>query len=211
MALQQGRFTLRHDRALKVIYDFIVCHQPIGWVVCDLEGLRASDLPSETLSTSVCPDIAIVTPDSITLAEITIPWHSEDNLAQAKRRKSEKENYQLAFPDLTNLGLSAKLITIEIGCLGHHLPDILSALKSIVQSSTAAERTMLRDKLAQSVIASSHAIFWAHKKPSYMDLTRFSIYHMSVPHLPLSYMLYANCIFYPHYAYVKMWIVYSKA
>ena len=26
MALQQGRFTWRHDRALKVIYDLIVCH-----------------------------------------------------------------------------------------------------------------------------------------------------------------------------------------
>ena len=157
--------------------------------------MRASDLPPETLSTSVCPDIAIVIPDSITLAEIIIPWDSEDNLAQAKRRKSEKENYQLAFPDLTNLGLSAKLITIEIGCLGHHLPELLSAMKSIVQSSTAAERTMLRDKLAQSVANRFFPCHLSNPQKPYMDLARFSVYHMSVPHLPLSYMLHANCLF----------------
>ena len=159
MALQQGRFTRRHDRALKVIYDLIVCNQPNCRVVCYLDGLRASNNPPstitpDTISTSACPDIAIITPDCITLAELTSPWHSEDNLAQAKCRKNEKENYQLALSDLTNLGLSAKLITIEIGCLGHHLPKLLSALKSIIPSSTAAERTMLRYKLAQSVIAS---------------------------------------------------------
>ena len=80
---------------------------------------------------------------------------------------SEKENYQLALSDPTNLGLSAKPVTIEKGCLGHHLPELLSALRSIVPSSTAAERTMLRDKLAQSVIASPHAIFRAHRNPTW--------------------------------------------
>ena len=41
MALQQGRLTWRHDRALKVIYDFTVSLQSNSRVFCDLKGLRA--------------------------------------------------------------------------------------------------------------------------------------------------------------------------
>ena len=159
MALQQERFTWRHDRALKVLYDFIVCHQETteSFVISRAwEPLTFLFQPLCALTLPLPHQTALDWLKSLFLGTVKTTSH---------RLNVEKvENYQLAFPDLTNLGLSAKLITIEIGCLGHHLPELLSALKSIVQSSTAAERTMLRDKLAQSVIASSYAIFWVHKK-----------------------------------------------
>ena len=168
LALQQGRYTWRHDNALKIIFHFLVDHHPNASIYCDLDGLGASanppcTIPPETLSTSAHPDITIISSDSITLVELTVPWNSEDNLAQAKRRKSEKDDYQLVLSDLASLGLKASLITIEIGCLGHHLPHFFQSLKDAAPSSTKAERVSLRDKLSKSVISSSHMIFATHK------------------------------------------------
>ena len=73
-ALHQGRFTWRHDRALRIILDFATSHQPNGQVFCDLEGLRSAEnppstIPPEILSTSARSDIAIVSSDCITLVE----------------------------------------------------------------------------------------------------------------------------------------------
>ena len=52
MALQQGRLTWRHDRALKVLYDFIVSLQPNGRVFCDLKGLSALTTTDQHYSSS---------------------------------------------------------------------------------------------------------------------------------------------------------------
>jgi hypothetical protein len=144
--------------------DFATSHQPNGQVFCDLEGLRSAENPPSTippgiLSTSAHPDIAIVSTGCTTLVELTVPWDSEDSLSRAKCRKNEKENYQLALADLTSLEINDTLVTIEIGCLGHHRPDLFSAIKNIAPCSTPSERTDLRDKQAQSLIASSHVIF----------------------------------------------------
>ena len=131
-----------------MIYDFIVCHQPNGQVSCNLKGLRASDhppstIPPETPSTSARPDIAIITPDCITLDELTFPWDSDDNLAQAKRRKSKKENYQLAFFDLANLGLSAKRLCMSLFVV------ILNIMLCSLDVNISFVRTNASDKLQE--------------------------------------------------------------
>ena len=137
-------------------------------IYCDLNGLRASanppsTIPPETLSTSPCPNIIIISSDRITLVELTVPWNSEDNLAQAKWRKSEKDNYQFVLSNLASLGSKASLITIEIGYFG--LPYFFQSLKDAAPSCTKAERVSLRDKLSKSVISSLHTVFAAHKNP----------------------------------------------
>ena len=93
------------------------------------------------------------------MTELTVSWDSKESLSQGKWRKNEKVNYQVALSDLTNLGIKAALVTIEIGCLGHHMAEFFSAPKKAAPSITPAERTELRDELTQSVITSSHVIF----------------------------------------------------
>ena len=166
-ALKQGRYTWRHDRALQIIADFIKNHRTDATIYCDLPGLRAIDnppstIPPDILTTSARPDITIVSAGHITLVELTVPWNSEDNLAGAKRTKSTKKNYQLALSDLANLNITAELVTLEIGCLGHHTNDLFCALKHITPSSGKSERYELREFLSKSVIASSQTIFKAH-------------------------------------------------
>ena len=59
-------------------------------VIVDIRSPQQAGEQGEILSTSARPDITIISSDSTTLVELTVPWNSEDNLAQAKRRKSEK-------------------------------------------------------------------------------------------------------------------------
>ena len=171
-ALNQGRYTWRHDRALQIIAEFIKHHRADASVYCDLHGLRASDnpastIPPEILPTSARPDIAIVSTGRITMVELTVPWNSEDSLASAKRYKTSKENYQLVLSDLSSQNIRAELITLEIGCLGHHTNDLFCALKHLAPHCSKSDRYQLRDNLSRSVIASSYTIFKAHRSPTW--------------------------------------------
>ena len=92
----------------------------------------------------------------------TSPYLNSLFLARAKRTKSTEENYQLALSDLSTCNIKAELVTLEIGCLGHHTNDLFCALKHIAPSSCRNKRYELRDLLSKSVITSSHTIFRAH-------------------------------------------------
>lgn len=83
------------------------------------------------------------------MTELTVSWDSKESLSQGKWRKNEKVNYQVALSDLTNLGIRATPVTIEIGCLGHHMAEFFSAPKKAAPSITPAERTELRDELTK--------------------------------------------------------------
>ena len=68
--------------------------------------------------------------------------------------------YQLLISELDRLGFACQYATVEIGCLGHYLPETIGALQKTVQQSTAACRVIL-DKAAQKAIDSSQRIFLA--------------------------------------------------
>ena len=83
-ALNQGRYTWRHDRALQIIAEFIKHHRADASVYCDLHGLRATDnpastIPPEILPTSAWPDSAFVSTGRITMVELTVPWNSSED------------------------------------------------------------------------------------------------------------------------------------
>ena len=83
VALQQGRYTWRHDSALltwvKVIQEYF---DSDVMLYADLPGMLANDtqypsyLKINTLVTSFPPDIVIVGEDKVTLIELTIPHNS---------------------------------------------------------------------------------------------------------------------------------------
>ena len=109
-SLQQGRYTWRHDSALKILASGIktILH-PQARLIADLPNLRATDnppstIPSEILDTTARPDIVIIQQHEITLLELTVPFNSPEGLANAKHRKEGKENYQLVLSDLESRG-----------------------------------------------------------------------------------------------------------
>ena len=61
---------------------------------------------------------------------------------------------QLLISDLDRLGFACQYVTVEIGCLGHYLPETIKDLQKTIQQSTAACCTIL-DKAAWKAIDSS--------------------------------------------------------
>ena len=77
-ALQQGRYTWRHDSALQTLVKSIKEHLDCNTTLyADLPGMRASEnpvatIPDDTLVSSARPDIVLVGEDEVTLIELTI-------------------------------------------------------------------------------------------------------------------------------------------
>ena len=68
------------------------------------------------------------------------------------------KKYQLLTSELDRLGFASQHITVEIGFLGHYLPESIRALQATIQQSTAVCRSIL-DKAARIAIKSSQRIF----------------------------------------------------
>ena len=89
----------------------------------DLPGLCASESPPATLHTDLStstarPDIVLVSEESVTMLELTIPSNSKEAIIKAKERKTNKSNYNLLIGDLEERRLSVTYRTLEIGSLG---------------------------------------------------------------------------------------------
>ena len=105
IALDQGRYTWRHDSILKKILQGIIpllCSD--SKLYADIDQWRAEDTPPSTippniLSTLSRPDIVIVHSRSkqIHLLELTIPTNSQKGLDQARERKLNKPEYNYRF------------------------------------------------------------------------------------------------------------------
>ena len=54
-----------------------------------------SIIPICLIATTARPDIVVITPESITLIELTIPFNSPEALDNARRYKESIDNYQV--------------------------------------------------------------------------------------------------------------------
>ena len=99
VSLAQGRYTWRHDSALKILANGLREYlRPGERLYADLRATDnfPSTIPAETLDTSACPDIVIVSASEIIFVELTVPNKSPDCLHNARSRKESKEIYQHA-------------------------------------------------------------------------------------------------------------------
>ena len=113
---------------------------PCVKLYADLPGIRASESPPVTLpidlSTSTArPDIVLVSEESVTMLELTIPSNSKEAIIKAKERKTNKPNYNQLIGDLEERGLSVTYRTLEIGSLGHYLYRMLPFVFHIPSNS----------------------------------------------------------------------------
>ena len=178
-ALTQGRFTWRHDSVLNCIISHIKEEiPPSSKLYADLPGLRASESPTATLPTNLStstarPDIVLTTESSVTMLELTIPSNSHDAIRKAKERKINKPNYSFLIGDLKERGLSVTYRTLEIGSLGHYLPDAIQCISYSFQLTKAESKQVLQ-RASTLAIACSYHIFnsrnsssWDTNKPFY--------------------------------------------
>ena len=166
VALEQGRYTWRHDSVLlKLMRGLLDEFDPNIKVYCDLEGFKASENPPATVppslvSTTARPDMVIIDGSKITLLELTIPHNSPESLGAAHIRKQSKVNYGCVLSDLERSGFTSDLVTLEIGSLGHWRFNLATQLASHLDLPKAVVKSVL-DNAAKVSIAGSHQLFLA--------------------------------------------------
>ena len=137
-ALNQGRYTWRHDSVLrsfvKSLTSYLLSSEKL---YADLPGKRASNNPPATLPLNLSvsadrPDVVVVSDRVIRILELTIPTNNTNHLLQAKHRK-EAKYYSLpidlqSHPDVSSVSYS----TLEVGSLGHYLPSAIQTLQLVL-------------------------------------------------------------------------------
>ena len=111
-ALDQGRFTWRHDSILHYISNCLDKKNFSCYV--DLEGhqtLAGGTIPPEVTVSTLKPDIVVIDnkPKHVTIFELTVP--GENRISEAHRLKSEK--YQHFYTDIKSHKVS--VLPFEIG------------------------------------------------------------------------------------------------
>ena len=151
---------------------------PQAKLYVDLPGFRASESPPATLPTNLLtstarPDIILISGDNVTILELTIPSKSKEAINKAKERKSNKPNYNSLIGDLEERGLSVTYRTLEIGSLGHYLPDAIHSVSHSFQITKSETKSVLL-KASKVAISCSYHIFnsrnsisWEVNKPFY--------------------------------------------
>ena len=162
IALDQGRYTWRHDSVLQVLVrNFKKDLPPCYKIYADLPGHQASVSPPSTIpphitSTLSRPDLVVVSTDSITLLELSVVTNTEHYLLAARNRKEDR--YGSLLTDLQQAGFSVNLVTIEFGCLGHFMPQTVSKLSDVCHLPKNTIRCILQ-QAARVAISCSYRIF----------------------------------------------------
>ena len=167
-ALQDGRYTWRHDSVLLSIFRSLQQLEVTSMIFADFPGLRASEasqstIPLKIISTSSRPDIVIVHMQTtkVALLELTICGNTLDAMNAAHTRKFTKEEYLHLLSDLRRRGWQMKYITIEIDALGHLNPICLSELADNFPMIPLLEWKNILRRGAITAINCSQAIFMA--------------------------------------------------
>ena len=132
-ALEQGRFTWRHDSVLKTIVSFSSSRLRNGFsLYSDLHGFQAPHggvIPPHVLSTSLRPDIFVIDENSrvIALLELTCPW--ERNFEKDHKYKERK--YARLVADLER-DYRVYQFSIEISARGFVSKENKSRIKAFL-------------------------------------------------------------------------------
>ena len=97
VAIDQGRYTWRHDSVLQVLVHRLQQHLPDSFkLYADLPGYLASVCPPSTIPTNLSstlsrPDLVVVSNNSICLFELTIPTcNTQQHLLAARAQKEDR-------------------------------------------------------------------------------------------------------------------------
>ena len=173
VALDQGRFTWRHDSVLSSIVTTVRQCLSEGFLLyADLPGFFAphgGTVPPDILVTTFRPDIFIVneTSKTIILVELTCPWDS--NVASSHVFKSEK--YSPLVADLSR-HFRVHYYPIEISVRGQVTKENKARIKSFAFNCVDREYSRkttksLVDTCSRVSLLCSFSIFSARNEPSW--------------------------------------------
>ena len=156
MAVNQGRYTWRHNSLLYTICHYLNHLISKGYsLFADIEGYRNT---SELFHRSR-PDAALVSSKEIIIIELTCCF--ETNLINSRNYK--KERYRNIDKDVVDQARQIKKVFVEISSLGFYTKHIKD-LKSLCKMDSNINTDRLLAKLTEVAVRSSYYIFTQRNK-----------------------------------------------
>ena len=165
VALDQGKYTWRHDSILQYVADSLDESKYSFYV--DIPGKQHSNggtMPTELLITALRPDITILDKKNKTFAIFELTCPLEPNL---KKRHTEKSNkYAHFLTDITTV--KPTLECFEIGSRGYLSPDNHSRLKALhAYCKPGIKMKKFKENISAISIYTSYAIYLSRKEPQW--------------------------------------------
>ena len=170
-ALEQGRFTWRHDSILKSIITFMSDKLRPGFqLFSDLEGFQApggGSIPPNILTTTLRPDLFLVDESRslLILFELTSPW--ETNIDRNHTYKEAK--YAPLVADLSR-NFTVLQFSVEISARGFITKPNKARLKAFSLKCCEVGNAHIKRLIStcsKAAILSSFSIFRARNEPSW--------------------------------------------
>ena len=158
MALEQGRYTWRHDSILiTIIHHFkaIVNEDLRLFADCPNSGTVCTS----TLFQTSRPDLVVVVKDAIYVIELTVPY--ETNCKKAKRRKEER--YKNLRSELIMTCSTFEVITLEVTTLGFVSKDI-NRFRRLLRTLDLNEERIVK-KCMEVALRTTFYIYCRRNKP----------------------------------------------
>ena len=170
-ALEQGRYTWRHDSVLRTIFDFVRRDIKDGFqIFTDLTGHGAGNggtIPPDVLPTTQRPDIFLVNraAKKVILFELTVPWDA--NISSSHDLKEQK--YAALVRDLS-LDYHVEFYCFEVSVRGQVSKANRARLKSFLYNSTGMNRNAtvkLINSVSKAALLGSFSIFSARNESTW--------------------------------------------
>ena len=108
--------------------------------------------------------MVLVSNDSISLFELTVPTNTQQHLLAARARKEDR--YSSLQYDLQLSGLTVNLVPIEIGCLGHFLSETIAQMATACEVPKKTIRSLFEQE-AHIAVSCSYRIFNSRASPGW--------------------------------------------
>ena len=173
VALDQGRFTWRHDSVLSSIINLVRPHLMQGMILfSDMPGYQAphgGTIPPHIITTNLKPDIVIIDEDSrrVIIFELTCPW--DTNIDRSHTFKEEK--YAPLIADLSR-SFTVFSYSVEISARGQVTKANRARLKCFTYRSCTDARVIFKSIVktcSKAALLASFSVFSARNEPSWLN------------------------------------------
>ena len=171
VALEQGRFTWRHNSVLTSMIELFRPKLIDGFVLfSDLPGMQAAHggtIPPHVLVTTFKPDIFLLNESmsSVIIFELTCPW--DRNIDRSHEFKEEK--YATLVTDLSR-NYSVSLFSVEISSRGLVTPANRARIKAFLFKCCTNAKSITKPAISicsKASLLSSYSLFSARNEPSW--------------------------------------------
>ncbi len=169
-AIDQGRYTFRHNAIISFLVKFLKDNVTDEIkVYADIQGCTTTGgtIPANIVATAEKPDIVCVNSASkyVSILELSVPF--ESNITKARQYKANK--YSNLVLDIENAGYKCNLICFEVGSRGLVTKNNKAQFKQIAKIANSKNAKNLWAQSSKIAISCSYVVFNARFEKEWYD------------------------------------------